>query len=432
MRGSAEQNTSPKARRPAGERILFTEAGVGVAPLRPNRARRRALRGRQCLVGILGACWCGADRKAVNGDKAVPNGRPARLVLGHEGAGVVLAVGPGTRSIRPRDTVAVLPHVYPPGHLASCAFAMAGCHEMCVGAGHCTHTGFDHPGVMTSFVIVEEDQLVALPGEVVSALSAAAPDLPAGALGCFLEPILCVLCAVDRVRRSRAVRLRGARVLVIGAGHIGVLHALAWLEAGARVSIKDTLRQREILAAQICSHRRLTRWSERSETDFDLIVDTTGTAAALKEAFHLLADDGMIYLMAGLRCADRDVFDPHKAILLEQVHRHGLTIAMAGGPGIRPYRLSGHSGLRLYLVPAGIEFLAAHADALSRLATGVVRGFSSPTVETRNPLAPEWTSPDGEPAAIALLHGWAGTEDHISPIIVPATAWEVVSSVAAA
>lgn len=408
------------------ECVEFDRGRVRVA----NRRHTTQLGSKDVLIQGLAATWCGADTRTVDGDKTVPDGSPTRVVLGHEAVGLVIAVGSGVRSVRPGDIVSVLPHVYEADHLATCAYARAGQHELCVGGGHAGHAGFDHDGVMADFTVVEAERLVVIPTDVVAALSAAAPDLPAGALACSLEPILCVLCALERVRSSRAVRMRGARVLVQGAGHIGVLHALAWLSAGARVWVRDILPQREALAEQICDHDRFTAWSAQPETDLDVVVDTTGTAAALKQAFDLLADGGMIYLMAGLRLADRGAFDPMKALHLEQIHRHGLTIMMLCGSDTR--WVSGHSGLRLGMVPLGVEFLAANARALSRMATGTIRGFASPTIESRSRLAPDWTSPDGEPAVLALLGGRAGTKDHVSPIVVPPTAARALTVVGAA
>jgi len=55
----------------------------------------------ELLVKIAGGGLCHSDLSVINGDRS----RPVPLVLGHEGSGEVVEVGPGVRDMHPGDAV---------------------------------------------------------------------------------------------------------------------------------------------------------------------------------------------------------------------------------------------------------------------------------------------------------------------------------------
>jgi alcohol dehydrogenase len=55
----------------------------------------------ELLVKIAGGGLCHSDLSVINGDRS----RPVPLVLGHEGSGEVVEVGPGVRDMKPGDPV---------------------------------------------------------------------------------------------------------------------------------------------------------------------------------------------------------------------------------------------------------------------------------------------------------------------------------------
>ena len=55
----------------------------------------------EILVRVIGAGLCHSDLSVINGNRP----RPVPLVLGHEGAGEVVEVGPGIRDLKAGDPV---------------------------------------------------------------------------------------------------------------------------------------------------------------------------------------------------------------------------------------------------------------------------------------------------------------------------------------
>ncbi|MEM7751486.1 MAG: alcohol dehydrogenase catalytic domain-containing protein, partial [Pseudomonadota bacterium] len=55
----------------------------------------------ELLVRIVGGGLCHSDLSMINGDRS----RPLPVVIGHEGSGEVVEVGPGVRDIKPGDPV---------------------------------------------------------------------------------------------------------------------------------------------------------------------------------------------------------------------------------------------------------------------------------------------------------------------------------------
>src|SRR5262249_28917834 len=86
------------ARRVKTEAALFHEVG---RPLEVREIELREPRAGEVLVRIAAVGICGTDLHVVKGDW----NRPKPMVLGHEGAGVVEAVGDGVDGLREGDAV---------------------------------------------------------------------------------------------------------------------------------------------------------------------------------------------------------------------------------------------------------------------------------------------------------------------------------------
>ncbi|MCC3773415.1 Zn-dependent alcohol dehydrogenase [Streptomyces sp. UNOB3_S3] len=163
----------------------------------------------EVLVAVAAAGLCHSDLAVVDG--TIPH--PLPVVLGHEGAGVVEAVGPGVAHVSPGDHVAL-------STLASCG-ACADCDR---GRPAMCRAAFGRPGrpfrrngeklfhfaatsVFAERTVVKAVQAVRIPADV--------PPAPAALLGCG------VLTGVGAVL-NRARVGQGESVLVIGAGGVGL------------------------------------------------------------------------------------------------------------------------------------------------------------------------------------------------------------------
>src|SRR2546430_16238190 len=94
--------------------------------------------GREVLVRTAATGVCHSDLHVVDGLGRFPLGRP--YVLGHEGAGVVEAVGAEVTTLRPGDHVVACLS----GFCGSCAQCLAGHPNLCVG-GVVTRAESAHP-----------------------------------------------------------------------------------------------------------------------------------------------------------------------------------------------------------------------------------------------------------------------------------------------
>ncbi|MEU1821915.1 Zn-dependent alcohol dehydrogenase [Streptomyces abikoensis] len=163
----------------------------------------------EVLVAVAAAGLCHSDLAVVDG--TIPH--PLPVVLGHEGAGVVEAVGPGVAHVSPGDHVAL-------STLASCG-ACADCDR---GRPAMCRAAFGRPGrpfrrngeklfhfaatsVFAERTVVKAVQAVRIPDDV--------PLVPAALLGCG------VLTGVGAVL-NRARVGQGESVIVIGAGGVGL------------------------------------------------------------------------------------------------------------------------------------------------------------------------------------------------------------------
>lgn len=168
----------------------------------------------QVLVGIAAGGICGSDMHylADGGIGTIRVREP--IILGHEASGVVIAVGEGVAGLSPGSKVAVNPS-RPCGTCTYCAEGLP---------MHCLNMRFNgsamrlphEQGLFRDRIVVDASQCIAVPDSA---------DL--GAVACA-EPLAVCLHAV-----SMAGDVAGKRVLVTGAGPIGILCAAAASAAGA-------------------------------------------------------------------------------------------------------------------------------------------------------------------------------------------------------
>jgi alcohol dehydrogenase len=204
--------------RPYARTRPLTIAEVELAP--PQRG--------EVLVRIGAAGLCHSDLSVINGDRP----RPTPMALGHEAAGVVVALGEGVDDLAPGDHVAM---VFVPscGCCAPCAEGRPalcepaakanGAGEMLAGGRRIARDGspvHHHLGVsaFAEHAVVSRRSLVKLPADL--------PLVDAALFGCA------VLTGVGAV--ANTARLApGSSVAVIGLGGVGLAAVLGAVAAGA-------------------------------------------------------------------------------------------------------------------------------------------------------------------------------------------------------
>lgn len=206
------------------------------------------------------------------------------MVLGHEIAGTVTAVGRNVEGIVPGTKVAVNPS----RACGTCRFCRQG------NAIHCSDMRFfgsamRFPHVQGGFreeLACDASQVHPVPDNV--SLSEAA----------FAEPLAVALHAV-----ARAGSLLGSRVLVAGAGPIGMLTALAARRAGAAEIVVTDIRDAPLAMARRCGADRTVNVAsepeglaayEADKGVFDVMFEAAGSAATLLAGLRVVRPLGTL------------------------------------------------------------------------------------------------------------------------------------------
>jgi L-iditol 2-dehydrogenase len=222
----------------------------------------------QVLVEVTAVGVCGSDvhyfTEGRIGDFVVE----APLVLGHEAAGVVRALGPATTGrLQPGQRVAMEPGV----PCRKCQDCRAGRYNLCPDVRFFATPPVD--GAFTRYVAHDEDFCYPL------------PDTLSDDAGALLEPLSVAVWA------ARKAKLKpGDRVIVTGAGPIGLLNASVARAAGAaEVIVTDIEPGRLELARKMGATSTLdasTAGEALRDLGADALVECSGAPAALEAGLH--------------------------------------------------------------------------------------------------------------------------------------------------
>ena len=234
----------------------------------------------EILVKVMASGVCGSDVLEWYRVKKAP------LVLGHEIAGVVEAVGDDVDAFTLGDRVFVTHHV----PCNTCRYCLAGNHTVC----ETLHTTNFHPGGFAEYLRV--------PAINVATGTFRLPDGMSFDEGTFIEPLGCVI----RGQRS-AGSCAGKTVLVMGSGISGLLHIMLARATGAeRVIATDINPAKLEWAVKVGADHAVdarddvpARVRECSEgRGADLVVVCTGAMSAFSDAMVSVDRAGSILCFA--------------------------------------------------------------------------------------------------------------------------------------
>jgi 2-desacetyl-2-hydroxyethyl bacteriochlorophyllide A dehydrogenase len=232
------------------------------------------------IVVRVGACGvCGTDLHIADGEFPPT---PYPIIPGHEFAGEVVAVGPNvpTSLAALGDRMAVDPSLF----CGYCAPCRAGHGNLCK---NWNAIGDTVNGAFAEYVAVPAANAYHLPDSL---------DYFQGAL---VEPLSCAVHGMDRIGA-----VLGQRVLVMGAGTMGLLLQQLLIRAGAAaVAVVDRSPARLEVAALLGAEVVATDADDLDGATFDVSVDATGAAGAIAAAFDRLARGGRL-LVFGVASAD--------------------------------------------------------------------------------------------------------------------------------
>jgi L-iditol 2-dehydrogenase len=210
----------------------------------------------------------------------------APLVLGHEVAGVVAAVGKSVKRYKVGDRICAAHHV----PCNTCHYCLSGHHTVC---DTLRRTNFD-PGGFAEYV--------RLPRINVEQGIFPLPDGVSFEEGTFVEPLACVL------RGQRLARLQpGQAVLVIGSGVAGLLHIQLARTSGADYIVATDIVDYRLEAARRLGADIAVRGREytldclRQATGgrlADLVVICSGATSAISQGLGSVERGGTVLFFA--------------------------------------------------------------------------------------------------------------------------------------
>ena len=277
----------------------------------------------EALVKVLGCGICGTDHHIIDG------GLPTvsyPIIPGHEGWGQVVAVGQNGHRLQAGDLVAIDPSL----HCGQCSQCRRGHGNLCEAWGS---IGGTRPGAWAELVAVPVKNVHVLPG-----------DYPTD-VAVLIEPVACLL---------RGLKILSPEVdksaLVFGAGTMGILWALALRLLGLDlVGVVET----DATRRELCSQKfdlPVVSWEAPTPVEADYVIDATGNASAMEEAFWRARPGGTVMLFG---VAGTDVRVPFSPFRLYQ----------------RELRVVSSMAI-LHTYGDAVNFVAAHADLLRPVVTG--------------------------------------------------------------
>jgi threonine dehydrogenase-like Zn-dependent dehydrogenase len=260
----------------------------------------------ELLVEVVCLGVCGTDREIVDGTHGeLPAGRD-RMVLGHELLGRVLE-SPEANSFQPGELVAGIVRRPDPVPCPCCA---RGEWDMCRN-GRYTERGIKgRDGYGAERVTLESDFAVSVN-----------PDL--GALGVLTEPASVLAKAWDQIDRIRDRACSAhERVLVTGAGPIGLLAALMATQRDFEVHVLDRAETgiKPALVRDLGASYHTGSIEELcQEAAPDVIVECTGVAALVADAMLYTAPGAVVCLtgVAPSRTLSVDIGALNNELVLE-------------------------------------------------------------------------------------------------------------------
>jgi len=231
---------------------------------------------RGLLVGV-----CGTDREIAEGAYGEPPSGHAKLIIGHEGLGEVLDA-PADSGFQPGDLVVGIVRRPDPVPCPACA---AGEWDMCRNDRFSERGIVRADGYGSERWRLDPEFAIAIPRAL-------------GELGVLLEPASVLAKAWEQVDRiSRRAFFVGRRVLVTGAGPIGLLACLLGVQRGYEVYAVDLAQggaKRDLV--EKLGARYHAGDAADIDVEFDVVIECTGIGAVGRSAAGRVISGGIMCL----------------------------------------------------------------------------------------------------------------------------------------
>ena len=226
------------------------------------------LRDNDVLIEVKAVTICGSDISYFKADK-LPHDLQYPLVLGHEVAGIVKAVGAGVKNIHVHDRVAIEPGSFC-GH---CRYCVSGQYNFCESLKFMASKGVD--GALKQMIVWPEKCVYKL------------PDTMTYEEGALLEPLSVAYSAIEKAAFTST-----STVVVLGAGSIGMLigKLMQVLYPHTCVYLVDQYENKVEMGMEIGLGREQfligNSYDLKNQNLFTHIIDTTGNHALAQKFLH--------------------------------------------------------------------------------------------------------------------------------------------------
>lgn len=234
------------------------------------------------LIRIKKSAICGTDIHIFKWDEWSQKTVPVPMVVGHEYAGVVAAMGDGVKGFQVGDRVSGEGHI-------TCGY----CRNCRAGRRHlCRNTlgvGVNRPGSFAEYLVIPADNAFKLPDDISDDMAA------------IFDPF------GNAVHTALSFDLVGEDVLITGAGPIGIMAAAICRHVGARhVVITDVNHYRLDLAKKMGATRAVDVSRENlrevmaelgMKEGFDVGLEMSGVPSALNQMLDTMNHGGKIAML---------------------------------------------------------------------------------------------------------------------------------------
>ena len=261
-------------------RLDFTSRRLAIA----GHAEPEGPAAAQVLLRLLEGGVCGTDSAVAEFEFGCPPDGEQSLILGHEAVGIVEAIGPEVRGLETGQLVVpMVRRDCAPG----CAMCQRGRRDNCLTGEYAERGIFGMHGYLCEFAVDEERDVIPVPAELAD-------------FAVLVEPASVIEKAWELALRLHAGEPR--RVLVLGAGPIGMLAAWCARRNGFEVTVVS--REAEDSARAQLLTRHGVRYARTLDgVSADIVLEACGSAALAMASMGVLRRLGVLILL-GARPAE--------------------------------------------------------------------------------------------------------------------------------
>ena len=245
--------------------------------LRCEEVKRPDPKAGEVLIKVSRCGICGTDSHIFRGNFPAPN---LPLIIGHEFAGTVAAIGAGVKNVKPGDKATADINIA----CGTCWFCR---HHQKLFCPQVRQLGVHDAGGMADYVVAPAVNVYKL------------PDAMSFEQAAFVEPLACAIHGQERIGVGV-----GETVLIIGAGPMGLAHAaLSRLRGASCVIMSEPSAIRRARAHAIGSDIEIDPLSDHASEKFleatdgrgaDVVIEAVGRPATYKQAIELVRRGGRI------------------------------------------------------------------------------------------------------------------------------------------